>query len=266
VFIVAAAQLKTSDNKDENINKVIRQIDIAAEEGATLVAFPETSISSHKLDNNARFREAEPLDGPLLRTITEKARASKIYVAFGFIEKAGTEIYNSVALVSGNGILTTYRKLHLFDAFSFKESERYKPGSTLPEVVEIPGLGRTSIITCYDLRFPELARILALRGCQLLLVPTAWEMGTLKEEHWQILLKARAMENCMYVIGPAQVGNRFCGRSMIVDPMGVVLRDAGEIEGVITAKVDESRIKHALDVLGPIRNRRPDIYRIESVS
>ncbi len=261
--VIAAAQIRASENKRANLEKVLKFIDLARKEEARLILFPEfTSLYVGRMAVDKISEQAEEIDGPFIREVERKARDTDLYVAFGFIEKFKGKVYNSVCLVSPEGILNVYRKIHLFDAFGFKESNKFSYGDKIPDVIDIEGLGKVSTIICYDIRFPELARILALRGCEILLVPAAWVYGVLKEEHWQVLLKARAIENSMYVVGATQVGNVYTGRSMIVDPMGITLCDAGEKEGIIEAKVSMDRVIYARKTLGVFNNRRSDIYEI----
>jgi predicted amidohydrolase len=124
--------------------------------------------------------------------------------------------------------------------------------------------GSVGLMICYDLRFPELSRILTLKGANVLVAPSAWVQGEMKEEHWQTMVKARAIENGSYVVAPDQVGNIYCGRSLAVDPFGVVLADMGKREGVEIVEIDEQRVKQVRSSLPLLRNRRSDIYSLST--
>jgi predicted amidohydrolase len=118
------------------------------------------------------------------------------------------------------------------------------------------------LLICYDIRFPELSRILAVDGADILVAPSAWVKGDMKEKHWQVMVTARAIENGAYVIAPDQVGNIYCGRSMAVDPFGVVLADIGQKEGLEVIELDPERVKQVRKSLPLLKNRRSDIYKL----
>jgi predicted amidohydrolase len=115
---------------------------------------------------------------------------------------------------------------------------------------------------CYDLRFPEMSRILTVKGADVLVAPSGWVAGEMKEEHWQTMIKARAIENGSYVVAPDQVGNIYCGRSMVVDPFGVMLVDMGQREGVEVVEIDKSRVQQVRRSLPLLKNRRTDVYKL----
>ena len=124
-------------------------------------------------------------------------------------------------------VSTSYRKIHLYDSFGYKESDALRAGPLAPVVVDVAGF-RVGLMTCYDLRFPELARLLVDHGAEVLVVPAAWVAGPRKVEHWRTLVRARAIENTVFVVAAAQPGPRYSGHSMVVDPLGDVLAEAGE--------------------------------------
>ncbi len=130
-----------------------------------------------------------------------------------------------------------YRKIHLYDAFGFKESDKFEPGSAISPPV-ISGEYRFGVMICYDLRFPEMARILALEGANILVAPAGWVQGDLKVDHWQTMIKARALENGCYLIAPGQTGNIYIGHSMVVDPLGRTIVDLGEREKFGSRRVE----------------------------
>src|SRR5205085_3381312 len=148
----------------------------------------------------------------------------------------------------------------LYDAFGFKESVKMMAGNIIEKPVKTSA-GNVGLMICYDIRFPEMSRILTVDGANILAIPSAWVHGIMKEEHWQTMLKARAIENGSYVIAPNQVGNIFSGRSMVVDPFGIVLLDMGNREGMELIEIDRSRIREIRKSLPLLKNRRTDVYR-----
>jgi predicted amidohydrolase len=122
--------------------------------------------------------------------------------------------------------------------------------------------GIAGLLICYDLRFPELSRLLTIKGADVLIAPSAWVAGEMKEEHWQTMIKARAIENGSYIVAPDQVGNIYCGKSMVVDPFGVVLLDMGKREGVEIVDIDKARIQQVRRSLPLLKNRRTDVYTL----
>jgi predicted amidohydrolase len=156
-----------------------------------------------------------------------------------------------------------YKKLHLYDAFSAMESANVMPGAEIPPLVEIDGL-KVGLMTCYDVRFPELARRLALDGADVLVLPSAWVKGPLKEAHWEVLVTARALENTCYVVAVGECGERNIGSSLVVDPLGVAVARAAEAPVLVFVELDPARIAHARKVLPVLKNRRfarPELNR-----
>jgi predicted amidohydrolase len=160
-------------------------------------------------------------------------------------------------------VSSVYRKLHLYDALGFKESAKLMPGKKIIKPAKTKA-GNVGLLICYDLRFPEMSRILTVKGADLLVAPSGWVAGEMKEEHWQTMVKARAIENGSYVAAPAQVGNIYCGRSMVIDPFGVVLVDMGQREGVEVVEIDRSRVQQVRQSLPLLKNRRTDIYNLST--
>ena len=176
--------------------------------------------------------------------------------------KHSYRVFDTVVLINNNGdLVSQYRKLHLYDALGFKESTKLLAGSKLFTPITSP-IGKIGTLICYDLRFPELSRILALKGSGSLIAPSGWVQGTMKEDHWMIMCKARAIENGVYLIAPNQIGNIFCGRSLIVDPFGIVVTDMGNKEGFEIVDLDLDRINSVRKTLPLLKNRRKDVYKI----
>ena len=158
-------------------------------------------------------------------------------------------------MADGGKLLAAYRKLHLYDAFSGLESANVVPGDTVPSLVDIDGW-KFGLETCYDVRFPELSKRLALDGADAILLPAAWVRGSLKEMHWEIMARARALENTVYVAALSEISARNIGCSMVVDPLGVPVSRAGAAEALITADMSRSVLEDARKVLPVLENMR----------
>jgi deaminated glutathione amidase len=272
----AAVQLNSTADKAANLAAADRLARAAAADGATLIVLPEkwTALGS---DEDLRAA-AEPLDGPAIEWARRIARELCVdLVAGSIVERiSGREkLANTSVHVNPEGeIAAVYRKVHMFDVEiegrSYRESDLEDPGD---EVVmsEVAGAGKGSqgvplgMTICYDLRFPELYRILAVRGARVMVVPAAFTLPTTRD-HWEVLLRARAIENQAFVvaanqIGPHPGGHHSGGRSMIVDPWGVVLAQAEDREGHIVADLDLERQLEIRAQLPSLANRRPSAYR-----
>lgn len=255
---VAALQLSSQKDKNENIEKALGLIKSAKTQGARLVVLPELFNCCSTLEDIVK--KAESVPGPTINLLARKARQNKIYILCGSImERArkGRAFNTSVLLGPRGQILGIYRKIHLFDidipkGIRFKESESILPGSELT-TARVDGY-MVGLSICYDLRFPELFRALRLRGAEIILLPSAFTTFTGKD-HWEVLLRARAIENQVYIVAPNQLGthpNRITtlGRSMIVDPWGTVLTQAPDKETLVVADLD-------LNLLREVRRRLP---------
>jgi predicted amidohydrolase len=267
---VAAVQLNSTADQAANLAAADRLTRGAAADGATLIVLPEkwTAIGS---DEQLRAA-AEPLDGPSIGWARALARELGIDLVAGSILEslAGHErLANTSVHVDPNGeVRAIYRKLHMFDVEvdgrTYRESELEQPGDEIVTSETADGI-ELGLSICYDLRFPELYRILAVRGARVLTVPAAFTLATTRD-HWETLLRARAIENQAFVIAANQVGahpagQRSGGRSMIVDPWGLVLAQAQDAEGYIVADLDLARQEEIRGRLPALANRRPEVYR-----
>jgi predicted amidohydrolase len=242
---VAVGQVPGSPDKDANLAIIADQIATAAASRATLIAFPEYAMYKQPVRDDGFLHAAEPLEGPFTTRIRELAAAHGIAIAIGIQERIPDEdrAFNTLLLVDAGGRdVGAYRKLHLYDAFGGTESTWVRPGTLdQPLVFDLGGF-RTGTMTCYDLRFPEMARILVDQGAEVLLIPAAWTPGPRKEDHWQTMVRARAIENVAYVVAPGMAPPIGTGGSLIVDPMGVVLAELGEETAVAIADVSHERL------------------------
>ena len=223
--------------------------------GADLVVLPEAFARDFGEAGSDVSAHAEAPDGPFGSALQDAAgRAGTTAVAGMFESSPDPDRPFNTLLVRG-GVRASYRKIHLYDSFGYRESDRISGGALDPVVVDVAGW-RVGLMTCYDLRFPELARRLVDDGAELLVVPAAWLPGPRKVGHWQMLLAARAVENTVYVAGVGQPGPRYCGHSRVVDPLGDVVADAGEGPAVLEAGLDRARLQEARSVNPSLANRR----------
>jgi len=239
----------------------------AAARGARLVVLPEATMAGFGSPATDLAALAEPLDGPFVVALHEVAAESGATVVAGTFEPAGERrVYNTVVIVGPGGLLGSYRKVHLYDALGWCESERVEAGETdasnVP-VVDVDGFS-LGVLTCYDLRFPESARRPIDAGATVLAVPAAWVAGQYKEEHWQTLLGARAIENTSYVVGAAQPAPAYTGCSRIIDPFGVVIAELGPTEGadgpaIVVGDLELKRVHEARAALPVLGHRRFDV-------
>jgi deaminated glutathione amidase len=269
-FRVAAVQLNSGAEKTANLATADRLVRAAAADGASLIVLPEKwpAIGSEEQLRTA----AETLDGQALSWARQTARELAVDLIAGSIcerREGQTKLSNtSVHLGPDGEIKAVYRKLHMFDVEVdgrvYRESALEQPGQEIV-LSQTAGGVRLGLSVCYDLRFPELYRILALQGARVLLVPAAFTLATTRD-HWEILLRARAIENQCFVLAANQIGEhpggqRSGGRSMIIDPWGTVLAQAPDSEGHIFAELDLARLEEIRTQLPALANRRPDAYR-----
>ena len=261
---VAIVQFKASTNKKQNLKKIISYTENAAKKGAELCAFPEFMMfyTSSSQTSKELSSLAETINGNFVKTIAKAAKKNSIQVIGTFYEKSRKKnrVYDTSFLINKSGkVVSTYRKIHLYDALGFKESDKMISGSKIIKPSKT-SIGKVGMLICYDLRFPEMSRILTTSGSEILVVPSAWVKGEMKEEHWITLNKTRAIENGCYVLAPDQVGNIYCGRSLAVDPFGKILLDMKKRHGIAIVNISLDKVKKTRKVLPLLKNRRVDIY------
>ncbi|MFT4232356.1 MAG: carbon-nitrogen hydrolase family protein [Leucobacter sp.] len=277
---LALCQTCSGTDKAANLDEIERFAERAAAEGADLAVFPEFSMYCQPAMNAEFAAQAEALDGPFATRLGEIASRLGIVLVAGMLERSGAAApggageaggaggaeasgpdpdprpSNALVAATPDGIAAVYRKAHLYDAFGYRESEFIRPGDLEgPVTLEVGGV-RVGLLTCYDLRFPEAARQHADAGVDLLLYPAAWVPGPRKEDHWQTLARARAIENTLYVGALSQAPRSGVGGSLIVDPMGVVLGEIGERPGIALAAIDPERIAQVRAANPSLLNRR----------
>jgi predicted amidohydrolase len=267
-FRAAVVQMKSSVNKEQNLAYSLNLINEAVKNKAQLICFPEFQMAYSPAEQKAEelHKIAEKIDGNFISTLSSSAKRNKINVIatlYEFIDtnKQNHKVFDTAVIINERGKLeSVYRKVHLYDALGFKESKKLIAGS----IIERPtrtSVGNLGLLICYDMRFPEISRILTVNGASILVSPSAWVAGFMKQEHWEIMLKARAIENGVYVIAPNQLGNIYCGHSMVIDPFGTALVDMGNREGMEIMDIDNSRINTIRRRLPLLKNRRTDVYK-----
>jgi predicted amidohydrolase len=264
----AAIQMSSTPDKEENLHTAERLIRSAVASGADLVALPEL-WSCHGLEKVYR-ENTEPVPGPTTEFLGNLARELGVYVLGGSILEGvpgSDRLHNTSTFFGPDGEMrAVYRKIHLFDVKApdreYLESKTIAPGESI--VTAKAGAATLGLSVCYDVRFPELYRLLALRGAEVLAVPAAFTLQTGKD-HWELLLRARAVENQAFVVAPAQWGQKAdgrwtYGRSMIVDPWGTVLAQCPDRDGHALATLDLDYLDRFRDEFPALANRRPEAY------
>ncbi|HEY7416039.1 MAG TPA: carbon-nitrogen hydrolase family protein [Ktedonobacteraceae bacterium] len=265
-MFIAAAQMQSSVQPEENLARAKVEIERAAARGAHMIVFPEIYMawmSPAEFTAEAARSHAQSLHDPFVCGLGEAAREHGLWVISGMLETAehdAQRTHNTTVVFDAQGTLrASYRKTHMFDAFGYKESDVFVPGRELFHPLETP-FGRMGLFVCYELRFPEIARWQAVQGVDFFVVPSGWVYGPMKEAQWRHLVIARAIENSAYVIACDQVGHQFLGRSLIVDPMGVVLAEGSESEGTLFGEVDLQRVRSTRAKVPSLEHRKPEFY------
>lgn len=254
-FPVAVVQF--APTADDNLPAIRPHVERAVARGARLVVFPEYSSYFEPVFAADVATHAESLDGAFVVGLTALAAEFDVTIVAGLLEATGGErVHNTVVAVDASGLVAHYRKQHLYDAFGHRESERVAPGAIeTPRTFEVEGV-RFGLITCYDLRFPEASRRVVDAGADAIVVPAEWVRGPLKEDHWTTLIRARAIENTVYVLAADHTPPVGVGRSMIVDPSGIVIGAAGTEPGCAIAEVSADEIDRVRAVNPALELRR----------
>ena len=255
----AIGQMVSGDDKAANLAEITRLTEEAAADGARLVVFPEFAMYDVPNLDSAFVEQGEALDGPFVTGLAELSRRTGVAIVAGMLERIDDEPrgFNTLVLVTPDeGLSRVYHKLHLYDAFGFLESDHIRPGDIDGPVTFTIDDVKVGMLTCYDLRFPEVAREHADAGVDLLLYPAAWMPGARKEDHWNTLARARAIENTLYVAAVSQGPGVGTGGSIIVDPMGITLGEIGESSGIAVADATPARIAQVRAVNPSLANRR----------
>lgn len=248
---IAAAQLSTGKDKAENLDRAVEAIHAAADAGARLVALPEATMVSFE---TKLAPHAEPLDGPFCGRLRETARERDILVVAGVFEPSDDGRVHNTLLVTGPGVDTSYRKVHLYDAFGGGESRTVAPGD---EYVTVEALGTTiGLATCYDVRFGDQFTELGRRGARLVVLPASWSDGPGKAEQWDLLTRARAHDSQAWLLAAAQAwrpesvkGPLGVGRSVVVDPYGQARARLDGHPGLLVHDIDLDVVDQARETI-----------------
>jgi len=265
--------MPVTDNKKQNIEKAEELIRVAAKDKARIVVLPEMFNCPYDNSKFAEYAE-EFFKGPTTAAIASLAKQLGIYIVAGSIPEADEEyIYNSCLVFDQNGnVIGKHRKMHMFDIdvkdkITFKESDTLTPGSNITIVeTEFCSIG---IAICFDMRFPELFKQMALKGARVVIIPAAFNMVT-GPAHWELLLRTRAVDNQVYVAAASpsrdeKASYTAYGNSMIVDPWGKVISRAGANEAIVFAEIDLDYVEKVRNELPVLKNRRTDIYDVIEV-
>jgi predicted amidohydrolase len=254
-YRVCVLQIETGSQPEKNLEKVFSLVESASSVRPDFIVLPEMFEIVPAPDEAGRF--ARPIPDGLTERLSEAAKGcSSNLVAGSIIERDGGCLYNTSAIFDRNGALAgRYRKVHLFDAFSYGESMSLTGGNE-PTVFTLDGL-RFGVAVCYDVRFPELFRRYAIEGARVVFVPSAFFQPN--HDHWELAVRARALDNGFYVVGCCQTGRRFVGRSMAADPWGIPVASMGTGEGFFSVDIDTSVVEETRKKLPLLENRRFDV-------
>lgn len=259
----------------------------AKDAGVDLLVFPESLMSRYELERGEFLAQSQPVGGPFSQAVESIAAENGLWIVYTMNERAECDAlacstsgntedetcdvldgahdrhpYNTVVLVDASGVRrAVYRKVHLFDTDFTQESSRMSAGDALLDPVSTP-FCRLGLAICYDLRFPEVARAAALQGCDLMIYPSAWVAGEGKVRQWKTLLAARAIENQMFVAGVSRCDEGYIGQSVVFDPYGNALAEAGEGEKLLVCQLDTTNLVPARQNMPVLEHRRPELYNL----
>ncbi|WP_284982056.1 carbon-nitrogen hydrolase family protein [Arthrobacter sp. efr-133-TYG-118] len=262
---ITLAQIDSGTDVDRNLDLIAEYCARAAREGSDLIVFPEYSTYEKSRVDQSFVDMAEPLDGPVAAKLQATAAHYGIAVVAGLLESSGERdgsgeedrAFNTLVAIGPDGSrLASYRKIHLFDCQGFRESDYIEAAPEPVPVIFSCGGMSFGLMTCYDLRFPELARILADAGAEVLLVCSSWVPGSAKTEQWATLAKARAIENGVYVAAVSQTPPVSIGYSMLIDPLGTVLHGLGTEPATATLEISPGAVQAARDQFPTWRHHR----------
>ncbi|MGC9144941.1 MAG: carbon-nitrogen hydrolase family protein [Nitrososphaeria archaeon] len=259
---IELAQIETSREKEKNLSKIES---IIKSSKANMIVFPEFSnFYVSDLKPEEVYEMAETDNSNFMDKIISISMDNKKWVIIGVYEKSEEypKVYSTVYVIEPEGkIRAKYRKTHLFRALGYDESSYLKPSDNSFVVLKINDI-KLGIMVCYEVRFPEIARSLALNGAEVIIIPSAWLKGYNKEDQWITLTKSRAMENTVYVLSSNQIGNVYTGITLAIDPAGIIKARASENEETIEVKINRERLDQVRKYLPLLNQRRPELYKL----
>ena len=257
-LIIAAHQISFQSNKDQNLRKILGTIE---KTNAQLHIFPEYSMGFPIGGITSKYlkKTAEKINENFVTSILEKTKQQKTAAVFTIYLKEKKQIYNTAVLAQNGKIKTIYKKIHLFDAFGYKESDLFASGNQIA-LTNVHSF-KIGLAICFDLRFPELFRAMARKGAELFVIPSAWYFGDNKLEQWNILTKARSHENNTYLIAVNQTLPQFIGNSIITSPFATTIKQAKIEETTLITKLDKQTLKDSKRLIPTILLSKPKLYR-----
>jgi deaminated glutathione amidase len=257
---IAVVQFAAGMDKAANLARLRGLVADAAADGATLVVAPEGAMHDFGPQELALAPVAESIDGEFVSGLAEAAAGHRVTVVAGMFESVPDDVtraYNTVVAVGPSGeLIGRYRKQHLFDALGWRESERLVAGDPAGRLVFDCGELRVGVMTCYDIRFPELGRALVDDGATVLAVPSAWVTGPSKAMQFRMLATARAIENVCYLAGAVQAPPSYTGESVLIEPFGGVVAELGDGEGVAVGDASAKRVAECRERMPSLDHRR----------
>ena len=254
---VAAGQFAVTADWRVNARTCVALMHQAAGQGVSLLVLPEALLARDDSDPDLSVKSAQKMDGGFLQLLRDESRHHGLLTTVLTLHVPSGEgrATNTLVAIRQGEVIAQYQKLHLYDAFAMQESRLVDAGRQIPPLIDVDGV-RVGLMTCYDLRFPELALALALNGAEVLVLPTAWVRGPMKEYHWSTLLAARALDTTCYIVAAGECGTRNIGQSRIIDPMGTTMAGAGDGPQMITADISTASLRQVRERLPVLKNRR----------
>lgn len=253
---VAIGQFAVSHLWQENVQTCLNSMAAANAQGAHLLVLPEAILARDDNDPDLSVKSAQSIHEAFIQPLCEQSRNNALTTILTLhIKTTAGRAANTLLAIRGGEVIAHYQKLHLYDAFNMQESRLVDAGNMLPPLIEVAGF-KVGLMTCYDLRFPEMALSLALAGAEVLVLPAAWLRGPNKEMHWSTLLAARALDTTCYVVASGECGNKNIGHSQVVDPLGVVIAAANQRPALIYAELEKQYLNEVRAMLPVLKNRR----------
>lgn len=261
---ITLAQIKTVSDINQNLSKIAEIIKNNGN-NTDLIIFPEYSMFKPAYPNTTKMNDiSEGMDGKFISTLKNLAFEKKTGIIINFTEKRGNaeKPFNTSVYINEFGVISgVYSKLHLFDSYGYRESSLFEKGMRDPDTFMVKGI-KSAMEICYDIRFPELSRRYALQGANIIFVNAAFYSGKGKKETWSTLLRARAMENGVFLVACDQPGEEFVGNSMVISPDGSIIESLGDEEGIINASIDLKLVEEYRKTVPVLKSRRLDFYDV----
>lgn len=252
----AVGQFVVQPMWQDNAGQIIQMMAEASANHTDLLVLPEAILARNPGDPEWGIKTAQQINGPFVSRLLAASRHSALTTVLTILTPApANKVYNTLLAIRNGQPVAQYHKLHLYDAFGNTESARVTAGTVVPALIDVAGM-QVGLMTCYDLRFPEMALALALAGAQVIALPAAWVRGEYKMMHWQTLLAARALDTTCYLLAAGECGSKNCGFSQIVSPLGQTLAGMQSESGIVYAHLDTASLNAVREQLPVLANRR----------